>query len=174
MSSYVGVTHGLVITGKVLAAIGVFGRLSDILKIGISRQDVRMLLSPLNEEELASLLQKQAFEPEDVTAWRRPRLRWILGSSLLALASLCGLYRWYLQQPQLPTPLLLEWQQGTPIAIDKPELVTCLQRWGHNKSLPAAEHILLEPSDLGWSVVWISAQQTYNYQWTEAQVQACH
>jgi len=50
-----------------------------------------MLLSPLNEEELASLLQKQAFEPEDVTDWSHPRLRWVLVSTLLALASLCGL-----------------------------------------------------------------------------------
>ena len=174
MSSYVGVRQDLVITGKVLTAGGVFGRLNDILKIGNSRQDVHMLLSPLNEEELASLLQKQAFEPEEVTAWSRPRLRWILGSALLALASLCGIYRWYLQQPQLPPPLLLEWQQGTPVAIDKPALVACLQRWGYSKSLPAAEHILLEPSDLGWSLVWISAQRTYNYQWTDAQVQACH
>jgi hypothetical protein len=174
MSSYVGITQDLVITGKVPAAIGAFGRLSDILKISNSRQDARMLLSPLNEEELASLLQKQAFEPEDVTDWSRPRLRWVLVSALLALVSLCALYRWYLQQPQLPPPMLLEWQQGSPVAIDRPALLTCLQQWGNHQSLPAAEHILLEPSDLGWSVIWISAQRTYNYQWTEAQVQACH
>jgi hypothetical protein len=133
MSSYVGVTQDLVITSKAPAAIGAFGRLSDILKISNSRQDARMLLSPLNEEELASLLQKQAFEPEEVTDWSRPRLRWIVASSLLALASLCGLYRWYLLQPQLPPPLLLEWQQGAPVAIDRPELVTCLQQWGNRQ-----------------------------------------
>ncbi len=133
-----------------------------------------MLLSPLNEEELASLLQKQAFEPEENTGWDRPRLRWMLLSALLALMSPCGLYRWYQQQPQLPAPLLLEWQQGTPVVIDKPELLACLQQWGNNRALPAAEHILLEPSDMGWSLVWISAHTTYNYQWTEAQVQACH
>lgn len=41
MSSYVGVTQDLVITGKVLATKGVFGRLNDILKFGNSRQDMR-------------------------------------------------------------------------------------------------------------------------------------
>jgi hypothetical protein len=132
-----------------------------------------MLLSPLNEEELASLLQSQAFEPEE-NIMSRLRRGWMLGSLLLALLSLGVLYHSYQLEPQLPDTVLLEWQHGAPVAIDKPELLRCLLQWGRQQTLPAPDHILLEPSELGWSVVWMSADRTYNYQLTDTLPQSCH
>jgi hypothetical protein len=163
----------LVITGKVGTEARAQGRLNDILKLGKFRQDVRMLLSPLNEEELTTLLQSQAFEPEDniISRFRRG---WMLGSLLLALASFGVLYHGYQLQPQLPDTVLLEWQQGAPVAIDKPELLSCLLQWGRHQALPVPDHILLEPSELGWSVVWMSADRTYNYQLTDSLPHSCH
>ncbi len=111
----------------------------------------------LEQDEVSALLEQQAFAP---SKWRRV-LFW-LQITLLVLSSGYGvhLYRQQLSPQQAP---LIRWQQGNGQVLDDPALSRCLLAWGDNRRLPPAVQLVISATPDAWYLVWISAEESFNF-----------
>lgn len=111
----------------------------------------------LEQNEVSALLEQQAFAP---SKWRLV-LFWTQ-IALLILSSGYGvhLYRQQLSPHQAP---LIRWQQGSSQVLDDPALSRCLLAWGQNRRLPPAAQLIVSATSDAWYLVWISAEESFNF-----------
>lgn len=132
-----------------------------------------MLVSPLNEEELASLLEEEAFASlsSPLTLWQKG---WVVLCLLMLVASVLMISRTWRNTPTLTEAPLVEWTEGKAEVLDRPDWLACLQTWGRDRGLPAADRILFQSFDSQVSLVWIQNGQVANYTLSQPLSTMCH
>lgn len=112
----------------------------------------------LEQDEVSALLERQAFAP---SRWRRV-LFW-LQITLLVLSCGYGVHLYRQQSSPDPQALLLRWQQGNKQVVDDPALTRCLLAWGQARHLPPAVQLVISATPDACYLVWISAEESFNF-----------